>query len=99
MRKCDGADDYGGQVPGNIGIGFPKVMARMRRIQARLSRATSAQRLSEAGVDVYFGEARFAGPDTVAVAGDVLRFRKALIATGARPLDSAGSGTCREPAI
>ena len=80
------ANDYGGQVPGNIGIGFPNVMARMRRIQARLSRATSAQRLSEAGVDVYFGEARFAGPDTVAVAGDVLRFRKALIATGARPL-------------
>ena len=81
-----GADNYGGQVPGNIGVDFPKVMARMRRVQARLSRATSAQRLSEAGVDVYFGEARFAGPDTVAVAGDVLRFRKALIATGARPL-------------
>jgi pyruvate/2-oxoglutarate dehydrogenase complex dihydrolipoamide dehydrogenase (E3) component len=81
-----GADDYGAQVPGNIGIGFPKVMSRMRRIQARLSRATSAQRLSEAGVDVYFGAARFAGPDTVAVAGDVLRFRNALIATGARPL-------------
>ena len=80
------ADNYGGQVPGNIGVDFPKVMARMRRIQARLGRATSAQRLSEAGVDVYFGEARFAGPDTVAVAGDVLRFRKALIATGARPL-------------
>jgi pyruvate/2-oxoglutarate dehydrogenase complex dihydrolipoamide dehydrogenase (E3) component len=80
------ANDYGGQVPANIGIGFPKVMMRMRRIQARLSRATSAQRLSEAGVDVYFDEARFAGLDTVAVAGDVLRFRKALIATGARPL-------------
>ncbi len=81
-----GAEDFGGQVPGNIGIGFPMVMERMRRIQARLSRAASAQRLSEAGVDVYFGEARFAGSDTVAVAGEVLRFRKALIATGARPL-------------
>jgi pyruvate/2-oxoglutarate dehydrogenase complex dihydrolipoamide dehydrogenase (E3) component len=58
----------------------------MRRIQARLSRADSAQRLSEAGVDVYFGEAHFAGLDTVEVTGDKLRFRKALIATGARPL-------------
>lgn len=80
------AESFGGQVPGAIGIGFATVMARMRRIQARLSQAASAQRLSEAGVDVYFGEARFAGSDTVAVAGEVLRFRKALIATGARPL-------------
>ena len=80
------ADNVGAQVPGSIGIGFPTVMERMRRIQARLSRADSAQRLSEAGVDVYFGEAHFAGPDTVEVAGDKLRFRKGLIATGARPL-------------
>src|SRR5450759_3482977 len=80
------ADNVGAQVPGRIGIGFATVMERMQRIQARLSRADSAQRLSEAGVDVYFGEARFAGSDTVTVAGDKLRFRKALIATGARPL-------------
>ena len=80
------ADNVGAQVPGSIGIGFATVMERMRRIQARLSRADSAQRLSETGVDVYFGEARFAGPDTVEVAGDKLRFSKALIATGARPL-------------
>jgi pyruvate/2-oxoglutarate dehydrogenase complex dihydrolipoamide dehydrogenase (E3) component len=80
------AENFGGQVPDDINIGFASVMERMRRIQARLGRAASAGRLSEAGVDVYFGEARFAGPGTVAVAGDMLRFKKALIATGARPL-------------
>lgn len=80
------AEKYGGQVPGHIGIEFATVMERMRRIQARLGRATSARRLSELGVDVYFGEARFAGCDTIAVAGRKLSFRKALIATGARPL-------------
>jgi pyruvate/2-oxoglutarate dehydrogenase complex dihydrolipoamide dehydrogenase (E3) component len=80
------AEDFGGQVPGTIGIGFATVMERMRRVQAHLSRAASARRLSEAGVDVYFGDARFTGYDTVAVAGEVLRFKKALIATGARPL-------------
>ena len=80
------ADNVGAQVPGSIDIGFQTVMERMRRIQARLSRADSAQRLSEAGVDVYFGDACFLGPDTVTVDGDVLRFKKALIATGARPL-------------
>jgi len=80
------AGNVGAQVPDDIAIGFPHVMERMRRIQARLSRADSAQRLTEAGVDVYFGDARFAGPDSVMVAGDILRFKKALIATGARPL-------------
>ena len=79
------AENFGGQVPGGIEIGFATVMERMRRIQARISRGTSAQRLSEAGIDVYFGAAQFAGPDTIAVAGQVLRFRKALVATGARP--------------
>jgi pyruvate/2-oxoglutarate dehydrogenase complex dihydrolipoamide dehydrogenase (E3) component len=80
------AENFGGQVPGQISIGFATVMERMRRIQARLSRAESARRLSELGIDVYFGEARFAGSDSVAVAGQVLRFSKALVATGARPL-------------
>jgi pyruvate/2-oxoglutarate dehydrogenase complex dihydrolipoamide dehydrogenase (E3) component len=38
------------------------------------------------GIDVYLGEARFAGPDSVTVEGKVLRFKKALVATGARPV-------------
>jgi len=33
---------------------------------------------------VFLGEARFAGPDTVEVAGQSLRFKRAVIATGAR---------------
>lgn len=86
------AGDFGAQVPDGIGIDFPAVMDRMRRIQARLSRITSARRLGEAGIDVYFGAARFAGPDTVTVAGATLRFKKALIATGARPLVPAIPG-------
>ena len=36
------------------------------------------------GIDVFLGEGRFAGPDTVEVGGARLRFAKALIATGAR---------------
>ncbi len=79
------AKKIGAQVPGDICIAFPPVMERMRRIQARLSRAVSARRLREEGIDVYFGNASFVGPNSVAVAGEVLRFRKVLIATGARP--------------
>lgn len=77
---------YGGCVPGDIRVDFPRVMRRMRGIRARLSRANSAQSLAAAGVDVFFGEALFTGGDTLKVDGATLRFRKALIATGARPI-------------
>src|SRR5439155_17431145 len=33
---------------------------------------------------VFLGSGRFTGPDTIAVAGQTLRFRKAVLATGAR---------------
>jgi pyruvate/2-oxoglutarate dehydrogenase complex dihydrolipoamide dehydrogenase (E3) component len=80
------AATFGARNPGQVGVDFQEVTARVRRIQERLSRPFSARRLSEAGVDVYFGEARFIGPDSVSVAGATLRFAKALIATGARPV-------------
>ena len=60
-------------------------MERMRGIRARISRADSARRLSAAGIDVFFGEARFTRTDALTVDGATLRFKKALIATGARP--------------
>jgi pyruvate/2-oxoglutarate dehydrogenase complex dihydrolipoamide dehydrogenase (E3) component len=60
-------------------------MQRMRRIRARISRFDSVQRLSAAGVDVFLGEAHFTGTDALSVDGTRLRFRKAVVATGARP--------------
>jgi pyruvate/2-oxoglutarate dehydrogenase complex dihydrolipoamide dehydrogenase (E3) component len=79
------AEQYGAQIPADIRVDFAAVMQRMRRIRARLSRADSIERLSAAGVDVYFGEARFTATDGLIVDGATLRFGKALIATGARP--------------
>ncbi len=79
------AEHYGAQIPADIRVDFAAVMQRMRRIRARISRADSIERLSAAGVDVFFGEARFAAIDELIVDGATLRFGKALIATGARP--------------
>lgn len=63
-------------------------MQRIRRLQTRLSRADSAYRLRDRGIDLYFGAGRFAGPTRVAVDdGSVLSFKKALVATGAQPMD------------
>jgi pyruvate/2-oxoglutarate dehydrogenase complex dihydrolipoamide dehydrogenase (E3) component len=79
------AENYGAKVPAEIDIEFSSAMERMRRVRARISRVDSAERLRQAGVDLYFGDARFSGPDAVVVNDLTLRFRKALVATGARP--------------
>lgn len=79
------AELYGARVPGDIRVDFPFAMQRMRRIRARVSRVDSVQRLSAAGVDVFLGEAHFTGSDALSVDGTRLRFRKAVVATGARP--------------
>jgi len=62
------AENFGAQVPSGINVDFQAAMERMRRVRARISRRRcSAQRLSSMGVDVYFGDARFAGPKTLVV--------------------------------
>ncbi|MGH7899034.1 MAG: mercuric reductase [Candidatus Binatia bacterium] len=63
---------------------FAAVMERMRRIRAGISGHDSVERFRGLGVDVFLGEARFTGPDTVEVGGARLCFKHAVIATGAR---------------
>jgi pyruvate/2-oxoglutarate dehydrogenase complex dihydrolipoamide dehydrogenase (E3) component len=63
---------------------FAEVMERMRRIRAGLSRVDSAERFRELGVDVFLGQARFIARDAAQANGRTLRFRRAVIATGAR---------------
>lgn len=65
---------------------FATVMERMRRLRAGISRLDSAQRFRDLGVDVFLGEGRFVAGDAIEVAGQRLRFRRAIVATGARPV-------------
>jgi pyruvate/2-oxoglutarate dehydrogenase complex dihydrolipoamide dehydrogenase (E3) component len=78
------AGEYGVRVPLGATVDFPAVMERMRQLRARISPHDSAHRFRELGVDVFLGAARFTGPDTVEVDGKILRFAKAVIATGGR---------------
>jgi pyruvate/2-oxoglutarate dehydrogenase complex dihydrolipoamide dehydrogenase (E3) component len=74
-------------------VDFGAVMRRMRQIRARISEDDSARRYqTELGADVFLGEARFTGPDRVEVGGAELRFRRAVIATGARPVEPGIEG-------
>jgi pyruvate/2-oxoglutarate dehydrogenase complex dihydrolipoamide dehydrogenase (E3) component len=64
---------------------FAAAMERMREIRARISHEDSAKRYSEEfGVDVHLGDAQFVGQDELRVGDQTLRFRRAVIATGAR---------------
>ena len=77
------ADRYGVNAPGGYRADFPGVMERMRRLRAHISGHDSVRRFASLGVDVFLGEARFASMDAVEVGGKMLRFAKAVIATGA----------------
>jgi pyruvate/2-oxoglutarate dehydrogenase complex dihydrolipoamide dehydrogenase (E3) component len=78
------AKRFGVIVPDGVRVDFPAVMARMRTVRADLAKLDSAARFKSLGVDVFRGEARFVGRDSVEVDGTRLRFSRATIATGAR---------------
>ena len=86
-RRAAGVDqarDFGVNVPDEVGVDFRAVMRRMRRLRARISPNDSAQRFRDLGIDVYFGQGRFLDSQSIDVAGTTLRFKRAVIATGAR---------------
>ena len=76
----NGFGDRAANEPGDFGA----AMERMRRLRARVSDVDSARRFRDLGIDVFLGRGRFSAPDTVEVDGRQLRFRRAVIATGAR---------------
>ena len=78
--------------PSEVQVDFPKVMERMRQVRTKISPVDSARDAKKAGVDVFFGEASFSSEDTVTVGGQVLKFKKAVIATGARAVKPKVNG-------
>lgn len=69
-------------------VDFGRAMERMRRVRATISAEDAAARYrDELGVEVFLGEARFTGRDAIEVGGQTLRFKKAVIATGARAIE------------
>jgi pyruvate/2-oxoglutarate dehydrogenase complex dihydrolipoamide dehydrogenase (E3) component len=82
------AEEFGVYVPPGIKYDFAAAMMRMRKLRARISHTDSVHRYKSLGVDVYIGNARFTGPETVTVEGHAgsptLTFAKAAICTGAR---------------
>jgi pyruvate/2-oxoglutarate dehydrogenase complex dihydrolipoamide dehydrogenase (E3) component len=70
----------------SVEVDFPAVMERLREIRSRISANDSARRFrDDLGIDVFIGDGRFTDRNHVEVAGTLLEFKKAVIATGARP--------------
>ena len=61
------AHKLGVHVPDGYRLDFGAVMERMRRLRAGISHHDSAKRFSGLGVDMFIGEAKFTGRDSVEV--------------------------------
>lgn len=68
-----------------VHVDFAVAMDHVRRSIARIEPHDSIAALNAHGVTVMSGTARFTGTDAIDVDGQTVRFRHALIATGARP--------------
>lgn len=77
--------DLGVSTAGEPIVDYSAVVGRVRRVQAELCGNDSAERFQKLGVDLFFGEARFAGPEAIEFGNQRLRFRRAVICTGSRP--------------
>lgn len=68
---------------GEVRVDFPFIMERMRRLRARIAPADAVSLTQKVGADVYQGRGVLTGPHTLEVNGKTLKFKKAVVATGA----------------
>ncbi len=73
----------------NPSINFSEIMERMRKQRSQISPVDSANRFKALGVDVFFGRASFVDDQTISIQTTnepttQLKFKKAVIASGAR---------------
>jgi pyruvate/2-oxoglutarate dehydrogenase complex dihydrolipoamide dehydrogenase (E3) component len=73
-------------------LDFARVAASRARVVAEIARDERDERCTDRGIAVVHGEARFVGAHELVVGERRLRFERAVVATGTRPLVPAGLG-------
>jgi len=68
-----------------VSVDFAKVMDHVRASIQHIAPVDSVEALEKASVSVRTATARFTGPDSAEIDGVSVRFRQALVATGASP--------------
>jgi pyruvate/2-oxoglutarate dehydrogenase complex dihydrolipoamide dehydrogenase (E3) component len=89
MRETE---SFGVRSPKQVDVDFAAVMRRMRRVRSQISPVDSPMSAQKVGVDVFLGDGSFVDDHTITVAGSTLRFKKAVIATGARAVSPSIPG-------
>lgn len=79
------ADEFAVASPEDLKLDFAALKVRMMQVRMRIAEYYAVDRLQNDGVDMFFGSAQFTGPATLSVGATTLHFKKAIIATGARP--------------
>jgi dihydrolipoamide dehydrogenase len=78
----------------NVGIDFPAVMARKKKIVARLSRGVEGYLFKKNKITLFKGQGRLEGARTVVVKGDAgetrVQTKNVILATGSRPRSLPG---------
>jgi len=90
QAEAERARELGLPLADGAHLGFGAALERMRALRAEISLEDAlARHRDEFGVEIHLGRARFSGGDVVRVEGPAgdreLRFRKAIVASGARP--------------
>jgi pyruvate/2-oxoglutarate dehydrogenase complex dihydrolipoamide dehydrogenase (E3) component len=67
-------------------VDMKAVMDRVHRIIEEIYAEETPEAVREDGIDVYLGEAHFVNPHTIEVNDELLRGKKFILTTGARPL-------------
>jgi len=70
---------------GELGVRFPELIARVRRVINEISPHDSVERYTALGVECLAGEARIIDPHRVVVNGRTLWAKNIIVATGAGP--------------
>lgn len=71
---------------GTVTVDFAQAMAHVKQAISAIAPHDAPDRLEREGVEVVSGSGRFVGPSAMEVDGRTVRFRHAMIATGAAPL-------------
>lgn len=75
-----------GLAPAQPEIDLARIMARIHQVQADIAVHDAPERLRSEGVEVVHGEGRFEAPGRLLAGTRLVRYRRALVATGSRPV-------------
>lgn len=93
------AADWGVQLGGAVSVDLAAVQARKDRIVQASVDSLSQWLGGTEGLSLHWGEARFAGPDTVEVNGEVLQAPRIFVNVGGRPVLPDWPGIERVPVL